>query len=268
MQTPTFDPHPTLKYLSLPDNYAPSPSTDAVEFLQKHLLNLPPSLLSSFSLILTPRQRTMLVKIRNRRTTWASSQDGVRELSWQNARRNDPISYETYMIAAAGNRGAPLAGSSDPCAPDREIRRGEEEGQDERRWAEVNFLGSANEYTRHVGQGKFAELLGKFEEEREAERHRELRAEARKKEQEEEESYEEEEDSDEEAGRNAGLDAEQPFESPEQARQSFERTIRERFIDGRLEARWIEYDNVDYDDQWDRESLDDEERWFDDEEED
>lgn len=30
--------------------------------------------------------------------------------------------------------------------------------------------------------------------------------------------------------------------------------------------QWIDYDAVDYDDQWDRAGRDDEERWFDDEE--
>ncbi|KAG9002354.1 hypothetical protein FRB94_003970 [Tulasnella sp. JGI-2019a] len=260
MQVPTFDPHPSLRYLSLPNEYIPSPNTNPVEFLERHLQDLPQSLLSPFSLILTPRQRTTLVRIRNRRTIWASSSDGIKQLSWQNVRREDPISYETYMIATAGSRGAPLAGASDPSAPEREIRSGEEEAHEERHWAETNFLGGANEYTRHVGEGRFAKLLGEFEEEREVERHRELRAEVWKRQQEGEESYQEEEEDSE--GEEV---TEQPFESPEEARRSFERVIREQFIDGRL--GWVEYDTVDYDDQWDRASVDDEERWFDDEEE-
>jgi len=55
------------------------------------------------------------------------------------------------------------------------------------------------------------------------------------------------------------------LESTDEVRSSFERLLRERFIDGFLPADM--YEEVDYNEQWDPDDRDDEERWFDDEEE-
>jgi len=106
--------------------------------------------------------------------------------------------------------------------------------------------------------GKIGELLAEYEEEREAEAFRMSRREKAAAAAETEEEVET--DSDEEED----LPPEEP-ESPEQARASFERLLRERFIAGLLQD--INYDKVDYDDQWDPDDRDDEDRWFDDEEE-
>lgn len=156
MTDPIFDPLPILKYLSLPINHYPSPEKDPVAFLRQNIQNLPQSLLAPFSILLTPRERAGIVTIKNRRTTWSSSYDGLKGLGWQHARKEDPIAYEAHMIAASGSRGAPLATAIDPGAPQRELRRGEEEADEERDWAENHFLGGAGEYRKHVGDGKFA----------------------------------------------------------------------------------------------------------------
>ena len=140
-----------LKYLSLPDGYEPSPADKPVEFLQKHLQHLPPSLLLQFSDV-TPRQRASLIKIKNRRTTFATSQEGLKALSWESARKEDPLEFEGYMIRNTGSTDMPIAG--DPSVPDRRFRKGEEEGVDEREWAEHHFLGGATQYQRHVGGGR------------------------------------------------------------------------------------------------------------------
>lgn len=156
MTDPIFDPLPILKYLSLPIDHNPSPEKDPIAFLRQNIQNLPPGLLARFSINLTPRQRASIVTIKNRRTTWSSSYDGLKALGWQQARKEDPIAYEAHMIAASGTRGAPLATTIDPGAPQREVRRGEEEAEEERDWAENHFLGGASEYRKHVGDGKFA----------------------------------------------------------------------------------------------------------------
>ena len=77
-------------------------------------------------------------------------------------------------------------------------------------------------------------LLGQFEEERESERQRNLRADKRRKEEEMAASVPEEEDDDEETG---GDGEDIPLETPAEAHRSFEKIIKERFIDGVLEVR-------------------------------
>jgi hypothetical protein len=94
-----------------------------------------------------------------------------------------------------------------------------EEANEERAWANNDFLQGS---TKHVG--KLGGLLGGYEEEREAERVRVLRRERAVFVPEEDES------SDEEANNTA---MEEPLE---EARASFERQIRERFVYGLLEA--------------------------------
>lgn len=73
---------------------------------------------------------------------------GREKLSWSEARKHDPIGYESHMITVSGSSGMPLA--PDPT-DSRQYRRGEEEGIDEKRWAEEEFLSGAKKY---VGGGK------------------------------------------------------------------------------------------------------------------
>ena len=67
MSGPTFDKSPSLKYLGLPEDYTPSPDNDPIAFLNLYLSQLPPHLLLHYSYITTPKQRTVLAPIRNRR---------------------------------------------------------------------------------------------------------------------------------------------------------------------------------------------------------
>ena len=99
-------------------------------------------------------------------------------------------------------------------------RRGIEEGAEERDWAENHFLQGVN---KHVG--KLASLLGGYEKEREAERIRVLYRERSAG----EFVGEEEGESDEETEEGAE-------EEVQEARETFERLIREHFIYGLLEA--------------------------------
>ncbi|KAG8975212.1 hypothetical protein FRB90_009578 [Tulasnella sp. 427] len=253
--TTPFDAAPILKYLSLPSSYDPHPKDDPIPFLRDHLVQLPIEHLKPFSSITTPRQRTQLLRIRNRRTTFACSAEGMKALSWVEARKEDPLAYEAFMISSTGTQGMPLA--EDPSDPTRAFRKGEEEAKEERIWAQGSFMDGAK---GHVGEGKLAALLGQFEEEREAERFRDMKREMREKERIQRESEPEEEDDDE------GEDETTPtHDSPEDARKSFENVTRDKFIDGLLE--WMEYDAVDWDERWDDDGRDDEERWFDEEDE-
>lgn len=199
-----FDAAPVLSYLSLPADYRPSPSDTPIEFLVIHLRQLPPNLLALFSSLLAPNQRTVLPIIRNRRQKYASSIP--HELTWSEARKRWPTLWE---------------GREPP---------GREQANDEKEWANrgLAFLGGAK------GQvGKLGQLLGDYEEEREAERMRQAR---REKLADMEAAHAEEEDTDEEGDQ--GPVAEEP-ESPDQARIAFERVVRERFIYGLLDVRWL-----------------------------
>jgi len=125
---------------------------------------------------------------------------------------------------------------------------------EEKNWADHEFLGGAKQ---HVG--KLGTLLGGYEEERTAER---FRMERRRREAEEPFVPEEDEDTSDEED----LASAPPEESPEDARLTFERLVKERFIYGLLDSDL--YTTVDWDDRWDEDtSRDDEDRWFDDEDE-
>ncbi|KZT13087.1 uncharacterized protein LAESUDRAFT_754103 [Laetiporus sulphureus 93-53] len=217
-----------LSYLGLPDDYQPSPETNPVDFLSKHYRQLPPNLLSYFSANTTPKQRSVISAIRNRRLQYTTSNPP--ELSLTSAKATWPTLW-----------------------PGREPP-GREQGEDERTWAEQFFMGSLKP---HVG--KLGMLLGGYEEEREAERVRTLR----RKQAEELESLPEEDDSSDEEEDEEPPEEEEP---PEDVQALFLRKIRERFIYGFLES--IDYDKVDWDETWDAyNDRDVEERWFDDEEE-
>ncbi|KAF9821252.1 hypothetical protein IEO21_00860 [Rhodonia placenta] len=220
---------PALSYLGLQDNYEPSPDSEPVEFLTKHLHQLPFHLLSYFSSITTPKQRSVIPSIRNRRLRYTST---------------DP---PELRLAAAKSTWPTLWPGREPP--------GRAQAEDERAWAENFFMGSLKP---HIG--KLGMLLGGYEEERESERVRNIR---RAQAEEIDSMPEEDESSDEEEEE---ILPPEDDESPDDTQAWFLRIIRERFIYGLLEA--IDYDKVDWDDVWDTDNdRDAEERWFDDEEE-
>ncbi|OCH90949.1 hypothetical protein OBBRIDRAFT_558466 [Obba rivulosa] len=224
-----------LSYLGLPRDYQPSPSADPVDFLLRHLRQLPPHLSSHFTALTVPKQRTTIPAIRNRRLTYVESDPP--ELRFEVAKATWPTLW-----------------------PVRE-RGGKEEGKEEKEWANKEFMGSSKQ---HVG--KLGTLLAEYEEEREAERVGTLRRQQAEQldslpEESEEEEEEEDEDEDDEVGANDGVE-----ETLEDIRDTFMRVIKDRFIYGLLES--IDYDKVDWDDKWDAANdRDAEEQWFDEEEE-
>ncbi|KDQ17419.1 hypothetical protein BOTBODRAFT_30215 [Botryobasidium botryosum FD-172 SS1] len=226
---PDFDPSKALRYLGLAADYTPSPSERPLDFLALHLSQLPPQILTDFSTVLSPRKRSKLPGIRNRRLKYALTQPA--ELSWVEGRTKEPLLWE------GGER------------------KGEESANAEKSWAETEFMGGVK-----GSVGKIGTLLAEYEEEREAEAFRTSRREKAAAAAETEEEVETDSDEEDEEE----LLPEEP-ESPEEVRATFERLLRERFIAGLLQD--IDYDKVDYDDQWDPDDRDDEDRWFDEEEE-
>ncbi|KAI0368102.1 hypothetical protein BV20DRAFT_969691 [Pilatotrama ljubarskyi] len=222
-----FDPTPILKYLGLPDTYQPSPRTAPLDFLHRHVRSLPPHLLRLFSANTTPRQRSAIPAIRNRRLKY--TQSNPPEFSPANAKSAWPALWEGRE------------------------RPGKEQAQEEKEWAEKEFLGDGKQQV-----GKLGSLLGEYEEERESERVRTIR---RQRAEYIESLPEEDEESDDEEQAAIAQEA-----SPAEAEEMFLRLVKERFIYGFLES--IDYDKVDWDERWD-EDLDREaeERWFEDEEE-
>ncbi|KAG8819407.1 hypothetical protein FRC17_010461, partial [Serendipita sp. 399] len=161
------------------------------------------------------------------------------------------------------------------------------EREEEEQWARGGFLRDKELVGERARLGR---LLGDYEEERAGEIQRAQRRERlygyrqeeevlRKEKEEEDSSDEEEEEMREEdvvdgpinpaaavaQSQNPYLDEERDSGENERLRRIFERTLKERFIDGILED--FDYDAVDWDDRWDLQSRDDEERWFDEEEE-
>jgi hypothetical protein len=146
-------------------------------------------------------------------------------------------------------------------------RSGIEEGKEERLWAQNEFLGGAQQ---HVGQ--LHNLLGGYEEEREAERVRNLR---RRRIGEDDAFVPEEEDSEDEDEGNKNMQPPEQ-ETDEQVKDLFERRIRERFIYGLLDVgrkigkqtvkskflQNVDYDKIDWDESLGDEDRDAEERWF------
>ncbi|EJF62774.1 hypothetical protein BD309DRAFT_864520 [Dichomitus squalens] len=228
--TRDFDSAPVLSYLALPDDYQPSPQTAPVEFLRKHIRELPPHLLALFSANTTPRERTVVPEIRSRRLKYVESKPP--EFSLAEAKSTWPALWEGRE------------------------RPGTEQAKAEKEWADKEFMGG----TVQQQVGKLGELLRDYEEERESERVRTIR---RQRAEYIESLPEEDEESDEDEDDQAPL----PEPSPIENEAWFQRNIQERFIYGFLES--IDYDKVDWNEQWD-EDLDREaeERWFDDEEED
>lgn len=194
-----------LRYLGLPPDYQPHPESDPIHFLSKNVKIIPAHFSQRFALSTTPKQRTAISVIRNRRTKF--TQSNPTELSFESAKRAWPLLW-----------------TSD--ASDGGQRRGRAEGLEEKDWADHEFLGGAKQ---HVG--KLGSLLGDYEQERAAER---LRLERRQREAVEPFVPEEDEDTSDEEELGSALPE---AETLEEARLAFERMIRERFIYGLLDVK-------------------------------
>ena len=190
-----------LKYLGYSADHEPSPSHAPIDFLSQNIRYLPPHLLKLFSDTTTPKQRTTVAAIRNRRLRYVES--GPAELSFQAARTTWPSLWQGPEIQS-------------------QIRV---EGKEEEDWAKKEFLGGTKQQV-----GKLGSLLGEYEEERESERIRVVRRQQREY---EEALPEEDEDTDEEEAARAAA-AEEP--TAEEARDLFMRRIKERFIYGLLDV--------------------------------
>ncbi len=128
-----FDPSVPLRYLGLSSDYVPSPETDPVAFLNKHLSHLPPHILAHFGTITTAKQRTIIPTIRNRRLKYTTTMPT--ELSFQVAKKKWPHMWKGRE------------------------RAGLDEGRDEKEWANHEFLSG-----QHQHIGKLGNLLGEYEE--------------------------------------------------------------------------------------------------------
>lgn len=195
-----------LQYLGLPPHSEPNPDTNPIQFLSQNIRLLPANLLLKFSETTTPKDRTAISAIRNRRFKYSES--NPQELRFDSAVSEWPTLWKGTE------------------------RRGQAEGRDEKKWAEKEFMGGT--VKQHVGQ--LGRLLAEYEEDREAERFRtERRSQAAA------EPFVPEEDDESDDEEEALPVREEEPESPEQARASFERLIREKFIYGLLEVLALRY---------------------------
>lgn len=133
-----------LSYIGLPLECEPRPSSSPIEFLQKYLHILPPHLIIGFSSVTTPKQRSVIADIRNRRLVYTETRP--KQLTFGEAR----------------NRWAHLWPGQG--------RQAQEAAQEEKEWADEGFLGGGAQQV-----GKLGTLLADYEEEREAERMRQVR---------------------------------------------------------------------------------------------
>lgn len=234
-----FEEKPSLNYLGLSPEYHPSPRTDPISFLTINITKLPPHLLLHYSAITTPKQRTAIPTVRNRRLRFTNQNPP--ELEFNSARNTWPLLWKGRE------------------------RRGIEEGAEERDWAKNNFLQGAK---KHVG--KLASLLGGYEEEREAERMRVLYRERPEGEFVEEEDSESDEETEEGAQEEGQDEARETFERL--IREHFIYGLLEASNKLRVEippataTEFYEFQDMDYDKvDWD-DTLDDdreaEDQWF------
>lgn len=272
-----------LSYLGLPSDYSPSPSNEPIPFLSLHIHQLPPELLSIFSSLTTARERSTVPTIRNRRFRYTQSNPS--ELKLSNAKRSWPALWE-------GPPEPPTSLGKDSAK--------EEHDWVERDFLGGNSAGPSGEKRNHVG--KLGSLLGGYEEDREVERMRGVRREMAAKAAEEfvpEEDESSEDGDGEEMGpsrmeerSNVGGGPPQN-DSMEEMQGLFDRRVRERFIYGLLQVflpislLWFYadihlsiillkrghllpvlqsdlYDIVDWDERWDGDDQDAQDRWFDD----
>lgn len=187
----------TLIYLGLAPDYRPSPQDEPLEFLTKHIREIPPHLFSYFSQCTTPKQRTTIPLIRNRRLKYIESSPG--EFKFESARN-------TWAALWEGQDHRVLFKQS---------------GEEEKAWAKREFMSGS---TQHVG--KLGDLLAGYEEERQAEHLRDIRRAIPR----EDHFIPEEDDDDSED------DLPPEIETPAQAQSSFLRMLKERFIYGLLEV--------------------------------
>lgn len=210
-----FDETPILKYLSLDAEYTPSPSKEPIEFLKRHINQLPPHLLVLFSShpAATPRARSSIPTIRNRRCNYAAEEPKALD--------PDILSREDAAVWDLVNDERPQGQiTARPTA-----EQADEDAADERAWADQEFQGGIK---GHVG--KIGELLGQLQEERTRERQRAVRRQAVVARRREEEAIEEEEESTDE-------EEEEEDQRPPPAdatEREIRRVIRERFISGLL----------------------------------
>ncbi|QRV72785.1 hypothetical protein RhiJN_00799 [Ceratobasidium sp. AG-Ba] len=241
----SFDGAAILKYLALDADYDPSPTENPIEFLKRHMLQLPPHILVLFSQNpkATPRARTSVPAVKNRRCNYAVGEP--RALDPDVLSKTDPEVWD--IVNEERPQGQAI---QRPAAPERD-----EDVEDERAWADREFQGS------HIG--KIGELLAELEGERARERLRTIRrqaAVARQRREETEEEFDESSDEEEEEGDATGVAGH--INGPER---DLRRLVRERFISGLLKE--FNYDTVDWDEKWDPDDRDSEDRWFDEEEE-
>ncbi|KAG8696100.1 hypothetical protein FRC08_007371 [Ceratobasidium sp. 394] len=242
-----FDGAPILKYLSLDPDYTPSPSKDPIEFLKRHMTQLPPHLLVLFNNHpdVTPRARTSIPAIKNRRCNYAAGEPRALD--------PDVLSKSDADIWDLVNEERPQGQTTQrPTAPEPD-----EDAADERAWANEEFQGGVK---GHVG--KIGELLAELEGERTRERQRRIRREAAVARARREETEEEVEESSEEDDDETREEAARQFDAPER---DLRRVVRERFISGLLKE--FDYDLVDWDEKWEPDDRDSEDKWFDEEEE-
>ncbi|CAE6523255.1 unnamed protein product [Rhizoctonia solani] len=246
-----FDGGPILRYLALDSDYKPSPDDSPIEFLKQHMSQLPPHLLVLFNAHTkaTPRARSSIPTIRNRRCAYAATEP--KSLDPDVLSKTDPGVWDLV-----NSERAQALTIRRPTVID------EDEAEiEERDWA-TNQFQDGNKM--HIG--KIGELLAELEGERRRERERAVRRQALVARTREEETLQEEEESsdddqDDEERVLAGL----VRLRPDPAEEDIRRTICERFISGLLTN--MDYDAVDWDEKWDPDDRDDEERWFDEEEE-
>ena len=188
-----------LSYLGLPADHKPLPSESPIDFLRTFLYQLPPHLTTSFGSVTTAKQRSIIPAIRNRRLGYAET--APKELEFESAKNQWPQLWTGYE------------------------RGGTRAREEEKQWARKEFMGGSQ-----LKVGKLGDLLGEYEEEREAERVRHLR---RRQDDfvPEEEEEESESDMDDSGGRES--------ESVEEQRYDFVRRIKELFIYGLLEVSMI-----------------------------
>ena len=191
---------PVLAYLALPQSYEPSPETSPIEFLQKHIRELPPHMLMLFSTTTAPRERAVIPVVKNRRFKYAETKPP--ELALVNAQSTWPALWEGWE------------------------RPGKDQGRDEKEWADKEFMDGGTKQQ----VGKLGALLGDYEEERESERVRAVR----RRRAEYIESLPEEDEESDESGEEPPVPEDVPIADREVA---FLRSIKEHFIYGRLEVR-------------------------------
>ncbi|KAH9999798.1 hypothetical protein BJV77DRAFT_1058147 [Russula vinacea] len=137
-----------------------------------------------------------------------------------------------------------------PTLSEEPKRIGHEEAREEKEWADTTFLdGKSQAYV-----GKLGALLAGYEEERHLERQRQAKRSRL------DDFVPEVDESSDDDDSGPGT----PESAAQALRELFLRRVRERFIYGHLE--WDFYDTLDWDDSWDGEDREAEDRWFEDDE--